>query len=155
MSNRTKIAGAYIGAAVIGLCALSAFPAMAADNIYMLSIADTLASSRAEGKLDDTVKFYFGATPHPAVLRSFGDFMTNEKTNSVFKSDHKSCSWVFLSAVMKLQERAHKLGANAVINIHSFYDKVDLSNDTQVPCHVGAIVAGIALKGDFVTVAGP
>jgi uncharacterized protein YbjQ (UPF0145 family) len=52
-----------------------------------------------------------------------------------------------------LQGRARKLGANAVINIYSYYDKQDISNDTHVPCHSGAIMAGVALMGEFVTLA--
>jgi hypothetical protein len=150
MSNTRKHSRIFAVAAIFGLGAIATLPARAADNVYMLSIADTLASSRADGRLDDTIKLYFGDTPHPAVLQKLGDFSTNEKTNSVFKSDHTSCSWVFLSALMKLQKRAHKLGANAVVNIHSYYDRVDISSDAQIPCHVGAIMAGIALKGDFV-----
>ncbi len=110
--------------------------------------------SQTNERLDGTVKFFFGQAPHPDVLRRFGDYVANEKTNAVGKTDLGECAWVFQSALLSLQKRAHALGANAVINIHSFYKKEDVSSETEIPCHTGFLMAGIALKGDLVTVAG-
>ena len=95
------------------------------------------------------------AKPHStSYSRRFGDYVANEKTNAVGKTDLSECAWVFQSALLSLQKRAHALGANAVINIHSFYKKEDVSSETEIPCHTGFLMAGIALKGDLVAVAG-
>jgi hypothetical protein len=131
----------------------SSVPA-AAGGIYMVNISNAMASPDFAERIDPSIRLYFGTTPHPRVLKNFGAYPTNEKTNAVMKSDRTACDWVFLSALKKLQERAHVLGANAVINIHSYYDKEDVSSDTQVTCHSGAIMAGVALRGEFVTLAG-
>jgi hypothetical protein len=112
-----------------------------------------MASPPAHEKLDGSVRFYFGDTPHPAVEHRFGDYVTNQKTSSFLKSDARACNWVFVSALIELQKRANALGANAVVNIHSYYKKEDFSSTTEVPCHAGGMIAGIALKGDFVKVA--
>jgi hypothetical protein len=44
------------------------------------------------------------------------------------------------------------IGANAVVNIVSFYQKNVMSSPTEFECHAGAVIAGVALKGDFVKV---
>jgi len=144
----------FAGAAVLGLGALCISPAVARDEVYPVSISEAMASSDAHEKLDGSVRFYFGDARHPAVLQRFGDYVTNQKTNSFLKSNERACSWVFLSALIELQKRANKLGANAVVNIRSYYKKETVSSTTEIPCHAGAAIAGIALKGDFVKVAG-
>ncbi|HEX2930213.1 MAG TPA: excinuclease ATPase subunit, partial [Candidatus Binatia bacterium] len=63
------------------------------------------------------------------------------------------CNWVFLSAMIALEKRAQQLGANAVVNIVSYYQKVIMSSPTEFECHAGAVIAGVALKGDFVKIA--
>lgn len=139
---------------MVGLFAATALPAQARDDIFKLPIADALASPQAQGKLDGSVQFYFGESKHPAVKQKFGDFVSNKKTNGFNKSDLESCTWSFLSALIQFQDRAHQLGANAVVNIHSYYKKVDVSSETEIECHTGALISGVTLKGDFVSVAG-
>ena len=55
---------------------------------------------------------------------------------------------MFLSAMMQLEKRAKELGANAVVNIVSFYQKNVVLSATEFECHAGAV----ALKGDFVKI---
>ena len=59
---------------------------------------------------------------------------------------------MFLSAMMQLEKRAKELGANAVVNIVSYYQKNVVSSATEFECHAGAVIAGVALNGDFVKV---
>jgi uncharacterized protein YbjQ (UPF0145 family) len=86
------------------------------------------------------------------VLERLGVDKTSQKTNAFGKSAETSCNWAFLSAMLRLQQRAHELGANAVINIVSNYKNVEVSSETQFECHDGAIMSGVALKGEFVKV---
>jgi uncharacterized protein YbjQ (UPF0145 family) len=53
--------------------------------------------------------------------------------------------------VLELQERARKEGGNAVINIKSNYRNEERASATQYTCGAGAVIAGVALKGDVVT----
>jgi uncharacterized protein YbjQ (UPF0145 family) len=124
----------------------------AGDDIYMLPISEAMASPDVEGRLDKSIHYYFGDTAHPAVERTFGEFVTNQKTNTFGKSYGKACTWVFLSAMLQLEKRARDLGANAVIGINSYYKKNEVSNQTEIECHHGLLLAGIALKGTFVSV---
>lgn len=142
-----------VSLASASVCASFVSPAVAGD-VFNLSIERAMSMSETNERLDRTVKFYFGQTPHPEVMRRFGDYVANEKTNAVGKTDLSECAWVFQSALLSLQKRAHALGANAVINIHSFYKKEDVSSETEIPCHTGFLMAGIALKGDVVKLVG-
>lgn len=133
--------------------AILAMPAQAADNKLMMPIDAAMAANDAQSRLGDSVKFYFGKQATPKVLKKLGSDTTSQKTNAFGKSNEKACNWVFLSDMLSLQKRAKELGANAVINIVSNYDHVENSSETEFECHVGAIMAGVAFKADFVTVA--
>jgi hypothetical protein len=104
-------------------------------------------------RLDPSIRFYFGKQKHAKVKRKFGNFSTSKKTNAFNKSDIKACQWVLLSGLLALQDRALREGGNAVINIESNYKHQVVSSTTEFECHVGAIMAGAALKGDVVTLA--
>lgn len=129
-------------------------PAQARDDVVMISISDALATPDARDKLDGSVRFYFGSAAHPGIAHKFGDLVTNEKTNSLGKPALRACEWVFLSDLLKFQERAKQLGANAVVNIDSYYKRDDAPSATQVECHSGFFVTGVALRGDFVKLSG-
>lgn len=128
-------------------------PAQAADTVLMMPISAAMDANDAHSRLGDSVKFYFGDAKTPKVLTKITTDKTSQRTNGFGKSSEKSCNWVFLSAMLALQKRATDLGANAVINIVSNYNNQEKSSQTEFECHDGAIMAGVALKGDFVKLA--
>jgi hypothetical protein len=109
-----------IVAAALLLAASSAF---AGDDVVMLPVATAINTPEAQQKLSNTVKFYFGAQPVTGISQDFGEFVANPKTNAFAKTVNAACQWVFLSALLSLQERAESLGANAVIHIVSYFRK--------------------------------
>lgn len=135
-----------ICAAVVACFASHAF---ARDTVGNYPVADAIASE--PGKVSDDIALYFAGQKHPGVVKSFGEFATNKKTNAFGKSDQAACQHVFLSAVLELQERARKEGGNAVINIKSNYRNELRESATEYTCGAGAVIAGVALKGDVVT----
>jgi len=138
---------------VAALTLSAAWPAHARDAKLMFPIAPALEVKDAKEKLDGSVKFYFGNQETPTILTKLGTDVTNQKTNAVGKSDERACNWVFLSAMIQLDKRAKQLGANAVVNIVSYYQKNVMSSPTEFECHAGNIVAGVALRGEFVKIA--
>jgi uncharacterized protein YbjQ (UPF0145 family) len=52
--------------------------------------------------------------------------------------------------MLRLQQEAREMGANAVINIVSNYKNAETSSETQFECHDGALMSGVALKGEYV-----
>jgi uncharacterized protein YbjQ (UPF0145 family) len=143
--------GYGIACALVLLTAASS--AQANDRKHMMPIKEALDSVAADQRLGDSVKFYFGTQASPAVVKRMGVDQTSQKTNAFGKSDEKACNWVFLSALRQMEKRARELGANAVINIASNYKSVEVKSDTEFECHAGAVMAGVALKGEFVKVA--
>ena len=142
-----------VSVALMMIAATCAVQARAADNKVMLPIAAALEANDAKGRLGEEIKFYFAGQSTPTVLKKLGSDHTSQKTNSVGKSVETACNWAFLSAMLQLQKRAQALGANAVVNIVSNYKNIEFKSATEFECAEGAIMAGVALKGDFVKIA--
>ena len=124
--------------------------AQARDTRHMFPLADALGNEHANEKLDGSVKFYFGSQKHPKVAKKFGEFMSNKKTNAFNKTDKFACEWAFLSAMLSFQDRAKKLGGNAVINMRSYYKKNEISSASEYECGAGGIIAGVTFLGEVV-----
>ena len=146
MNRLTAMLGAALLACLVG-------PAQARDDKLLLSIDEALNTAAAKEHLTTDVKFYFGGQAHPPVEQKMGSAVTNKKTNAFNKTDKHACEWVFLAAMQQMQQRAKQLGADAVIGIHSYYKQVPFKSDTEYECHAGGIVAGVALRGEFVKLA--
>ncbi|HBZ05983.1 MULTISPECIES: excinuclease ATPase subunit [Massilia] len=130
----------------------STLPAQARDTKLMLPLEAAMSANNARERLGDSVKFYFGKQATPKVLQKLSTDQTSQKTNAFGKSAETACNWAFLSAMLRLQARAQELGANAVVNIVSNYKNIENSSETEFECHEGAVMAGVALKGDFVKI---
>ncbi|AZN36319.1 excinuclease ATPase subunit [Iodobacter ciconiae] len=135
---------------IAGLLSTSAF---ARDTALNIPLADVLAMPEAEGKLDGSVKFYLAGQKTPKIIKKFSEDVTNQKTNAVGKSDEFGCKWAALSALIALQNSAKKEGANAVVNLVSYYKKNEVKNDSTIECHAGGFIIGVALKGSYAKVA--
>ncbi|MEM7024794.1 MAG: excinuclease ATPase subunit [Pseudomonadota bacterium] len=142
-----------LGGLVAILPGTASKPALAADDLVLVNVAEAMSTADYREKLDGSVKFYFGASPHPAVVENFGNVVTNKKTNGFAKSGGEACRWVLLSALIALQDDARSRGANAVVNIKSYFKRNEVSNDTQAECYKGFFIASVALKGDIVKLA--
>lgn len=101
--------------------------------------------------IDGSVKFYL-AGEKVSVVERLGEDVTNKKTNAANKSDAEACRWVALSALRALQDKAKSRGANAVVDIVSYYKKNEFKSTTHYECYAGAILAGVALKGTYAKV---
>ncbi|WNH48634.1 MULTISPECIES: excinuclease ATPase subunit [Stenotrophomonas] len=101
--------------------------------------------------IDGSVRFYL-AGEKVNVQQRMGEDVTNKKTNAANKSDEVACNWVALSALKALQDGAKSRGANAVVDIVSYYKKNEFKSTTNYECYAGAILAGVALKGTYAKV---
>jgi len=143
--------GKFIASLLLALA--FAISGKAADRTVYVPLEKAVQAAQAAGKIDGSVKFYLAdAGPAEAqvdqVLRT--NIVTNKKTNAVFKGDKNTSLHVSQSAVIALHNAAQKAGANAVINIVSYYRKQEYRSTTDIECHAGATVTGVALKGDLV-----
>lgn len=123
--------------------------AQANDRTVMLPLAAAMGANDAQAKLGNSVKYYFGDQQVVGAFKPLDSAKTSQKTNAFAKSDATACNWVFLSAMLQLQKHAQQVGADVVTNIRSNYNNEEKSSQTEFECHVGAIMAGVALKADF------
>ena len=123
--------------------------ALARDDRQRHSITEALSRADFQAKLGD-VQLFWGDQNTPGVVRAFGEFTSNKKTNAFNKSDREACEWAFLSAVLALQQRALREGGNAVVGINSVYKNGEFSSRSEFECGAGKFVAGVALRGRVV-----
>lgn len=144
---------AIVTAALLAVSLTVSFSASAEDKMIKFPIAGAMAVNDAQQRLGDSVKFYFADQQTPKVASKITTDKTSQRTNGFGKSSEKACNWVFLSAMLALQKRATEVGADAVINIVSNFRDQEFASQTEYECADGAIMAGVALKGDFVKLA--
>lgn len=131
---------------------LAALPGLsqARDTALYLPFEKVVQQMLAEKKLDGSVKFYLaGVKPRGKVTVISPNSVTNKKTNAFNKSDEAACEWALQSALLTLQDAARKANANAVTNIASYYKRNERKDASTYECHAGAVIAGVALKGDL------
>ena len=142
-----------VTAALLAVSLTASFSASAEDKMIKFPIAGAMAANDAQQRLGDSVKFYFADQQTPKVASKITSDKTSQRTNGFGKSAEKACNWVFLSAMLALQKRATEVGADAVVNIVSNFRDQEFASQTEYECADGAIMAGVALKGDFVKLA--
>jgi len=146
---KTKI---WTAAATLMLCALPGL-SQARDTVLYLPFDKVVAEAISSKKIDGSVKFYLaGNTPKGSISVVSPGAVTNKKTNAFNKTDTEACEWAAQSAIITLHEAAKKMGANAVTNIVSFYKSNERKDASTYECHAGAIIGGVALKGDLAKV---
>lgn len=137
---------------IASMLALSAVApqAFAADRVVDLPLQELLDSPEAKSAgIDGSVRFYLAGQKTPAIASRMGESVSNKKTNGVGKSDEEACRWVMLSVLKAFQESAKAKGANAVVDMVSYYKKVEARSATTYQCHAGNIMSGIAMKGTY------
>lgn len=127
----------------------------ARDSQLRLPVAEVLDPAYHQGKLDGSVQFYFADQATPPVRAQRGEGVANRKTNAANKSDREACRWVMLSALIALQDAAKDRGANAVINIQSYYKKHEFASSSEYECGAGALLAGVTLTGTYAELDAP
>lgn len=123
--------------------------AEARDDQLFFPLEQALSTDEAYQVINPDIPLYFAGQKAPGG-RTIDTYVSNKKTNAVFKSDERACQWALYSALKSLQERAVKEGGNAVVNIESFYKKVPFRSATEYECHAGGVMAGVALRGTVI-----
>ncbi|RZJ62150.1 MAG: excinuclease ATPase subunit [Acidovorax sp.] len=135
---------------VLALAALSAVTtAYARNDVLTLPLDEVVRMGVEQGKLDGSVKFYLSGAKTPKVNARLGENISNKKTNGVGKDDAYGCKWAALSALIAFQESAKQKGANAVVDLHSYYRRNTVKNPITYRCHAGNIVIGVTLRGTY------
>jgi uncharacterized protein YbjQ (UPF0145 family) len=138
---------ALVAATAVAASLSAAAPAR--DSVLHLPLADVLSMPEAKTQLDGSVSFFLAGAPTPAVQSRLGSDVSNKKTNGVGKDDALACRWAALSALVSFQKSAKERGANAIVDLVSYYRKTEYKDAALYECHAGGVVVGVALKGEY------
>ncbi len=134
----------YIGIAILVM--LLGTTLQARDTKLMLSVSKGLKKGRQVGALDRNIRVQFGSR---GVRGGQRRYTANRQTNAFNKTDVGACEWAFISAVKSLQDRARKMGKRRVTGIVNYHNRIRRSNSSRYECHVGRIIAKVALQGNI------
>jgi hypothetical protein len=137
--------------AVSALALAAAMPACARNSAVNVTLESVLSMPEAQSRLDGSVKFYLAGAKTPK-NKKLGEDVANAKTNAFNKSPEEACRWNVLTALIKFQEHAKRQGANAVVELVSYNDRIPVSSATELQCRDGALVGGVTLKGSYAKV---
>lgn len=144
-----KIGRAFVLA--LATSVLAAAPALADDAVGDYQISSVTARPDFASSTSG-VSYYFGDAPHPAVGRRIEQNVTTSvRTRKFGRSNEEACQWVMMSALMELGSHARAVGGNAVVNVRSNWRNVETSSASTYRCAAGFLMAGVALKGDVVS----
>jgi uncharacterized protein YbjQ (UPF0145 family) len=131
---------------------LTATPAAARDDaINVFQVAPAVERPEFQNQTNG-IRFYFAGQSHPGVVRRVqNDVTTSQRARKHGREAEEACQWAMMNALIRLRDAAQNAGANAVINIRSNWDNNAWSNGTEYQCAIGHLMAGVALKGDLVT----
>ncbi|PJI98635.1 hypothetical protein CLU85_3464 [Acidovorax sp. 69] len=122
----------------------------ARDKVQLQPLEDAVRLGLKEGKLDGSVKFYLSGAPTPEMAApSLGEEHVNRRTSSGGKDPVFACHWAALSGLITLQENAKKQGADAVVDLHSFYKEKTFKDPVRFECYSGNFLTGVTLKGTY------
>ena len=122
-------------------------------NVELLvPIADAMAATGVSDRPSGAVKFFFATQKAPEVLKNLGSALAAPRTGAAGRSDERACHEAFLWTLVDLEKRAQRAGANAVVNIVSYYRKKERPSASEFECHVGNVIVTVWLKGDLVKI---
>ncbi len=136
-----------------GVLLATAWLANGRDIKRYLPIAAAIDAKYLQPKIDESIRTVFGKETARDGLKVLRSEVALGKVRTRGKSDEIACNSAFLSALSELQKRAKQQGANAVVNIVSYYKRVEMSSNTDFECHEGSGYMAVALRGDFVKIA--
>jgi len=132
------------------LAVLAATPVQARDTEHLFDVKDAIEHGTGNANLLD-IPYFMKGQAHPGVAKKIGTWTSNRSTRGAFRSDEASCQVAFLSALIRLQERAKAEGGNAIVDIVSVTRNTRTESATQYRCVAGAIVVHVGLEGTVVT----
>lgn len=145
---KVSMAAAMTGALIM---LATAGPAQARNTFLMQPLAEVMTQPEAQEKLDPSIRLYFADQQHPAIQTRRGGFYSTNKVRAVLRTDAESCRLAALQSLLALQDRARQVGANAIVNITSYYEQRANPDSQRYECHAGNVVTEAAFKGDMVT----
>ena len=98
------------------------------------------------------VALYFGDQPHPAVGTQLGEVTKSSHPARKTATEVEICNATLADALRQLANTAHDRGANAVINIKTWFHSTVSTDANNYTCGVSGVSAALRVSGELVTV---
>ena len=120
------------------------------DKVYDQDLARALNDPEVMAQVGSDVKFYFGSTPD-GVVQTLGRSRSHKKSRAS-RGVEGACSRAFGNTLAAMAKQARGKGANAIVNIRSFWAGYPTSSTTSYKCGMGSSTSGVALVGELAVV---
>ncbi len=98
------------------------------------------------------VALYFGDQPHPAVVTQLGEVTKSSHPPRKTATEVEICNATLADALRQLTNAAHDRGANAVINIKTWFHSTVSKDANNYTCGVSGVSAALRVSGELVTI---
>jgi hypothetical protein len=122
------------------LCACSALPALAADQIITVTFDSVAATPTKSGETLDKTMFSFG----PAVPGAVED-TSAASSNGLGKSKEEACRWALLGSLIKIEAKAKQSGKK-VVGVRTYAGATEGATKDNLVCLAGAMVVRSTVK---------
>jgi uncharacterized protein YbjQ (UPF0145 family) len=146
----TMLTSVVMGAAAIGFAQLASAPAEARNVVYTLAMDEVLRMPAAERELDGSVRFYLSGQEHMPAVIWHGEDVVRGNIRGAGEQEIESCKRAALKALVQYQEKARKLGANAIIDMVSYFKEQPYISRSAYECHAGSSTVVVVFKGSYV-----
>ena len=124
---------------LFAVAAFAALPAVAAaadqtGSVY-LDLQSVVAAAVAEGKLDGSIKYYLRGQALPGEVREAFPETAAKKRPLSRGLEEGDCVDALRRVLASFEEEAKEYGANAVVDIVSFYGQNHYANPDRVWCN--------------------
>lgn len=143
-------------------CALSLFAltVQARNTKILMPLVEVMQSAKTKAVIGEDIKLYFG-DKSPEGAQSIGEFYSRGeakpyKTTASGRTrpldDETTCRAAMRIALADLVQQAHARDGNALVDISSFYNRVEMRSNEVYECHAGMTRAVVDLKGRLVRI---
>ena len=137
---------------VIAALCLCAVAADARDIKTLMLISNAMESLDVPPRPSGSVKFLFGTDQTPKGFKTITNQTLLKKVSLRQTSNVNACNQAFMSILSDFEQKAKAMGANAIVNVVSYYKRQQMSSATHFECHEGSGYMAVALKADFVII---
>ena len=133
------------------IMALTAITVQAKDTDYFLSIEQAMEKTKAHKNYNDEIAVYFSHENHSEVERLFEEMIADPGSVAFLQATEDVCQKAFKDAIVTLQKKAIRIGAKAIVNVHSRYEGKLSDDPSQFQCVIGSVMGTVSLYGELVT----
>jgi uncharacterized protein YbjQ (UPF0145 family) len=148
-----KIVAAPFAAMACLTAALAPLDAIARNVEYTLALDEVLRMPQAESELDGQVRFYLSGQFHSPIVMRHSEEVVTAKIRGAGEEEIETCKRAALKALVEYQRKARKMGANAIVDLVSYFDEKVFMSPAQFECHAGSRTVVVVFKGSYAKVA--